>query len=266
MGLAGRPERVGEARLITLDDGSRPKVLMAEDSAAARYLTAALLTRMGCDVNAVEHGEEAVDRVRSSLFDLILLDIEMPVMDGFAAAREIRALGGNVGRTPILALSAFLADVRKRDDWTGAFDAMLAKPAGREQLRKAVLGLLHAQAIPAEPMRTEGRSEGLLDKDALETVRARIETAQWNLLADLAITEMREIAEALRVAEDRERIRRDTHKLKGIASTFAATRLAALAAGLETVAPDIPTGEMRKRIAGVAACVEETAAAMGMAA
>jgi len=266
MGSAERSERVPGSGLITLEDGSRPKVLMAEDSAAARYLTAALLTRMGCDVNAVEHGEEAVDLVRSSLFDLILLDIEMPVMDGFVAAREIRALGGDIGRTPILALSAFLADVRKRDDWTGAFDAMLAKPAGREQLRKAVLGLLHAQAVPAEPARAAVDPAGLLDKDALETVRARIERAQWDVLVDLAITEMREITEAMGLADDRDRIRRDTHKLKGIASTFAATRLAALAAGLETVAPDIPTGEMRKRIAGVAACLEETATAMGLAA
>jgi CheY-like chemotaxis protein len=264
MGSAERSELV--SGLITLGDGSRPKVLMAEDSAAARYLTAALLTRMGCDVDAVEHGEEALDMVRASLFDLILLDIEMPVMDGVAAAREIRALGGDTGRTPILALSAFLADVGKREDWRGAFDAMLAKPAGREQLRKAVLSLLRCQTPPAQPARPSNDPAAVLDREALETVRARIEGTQWNILVDLAIAEMRDVAQAMRTAPGRDDVRHGSHKLKGIASTFAATRLATLAAGLETAVCDLPATEMTRRIAGVADCVEETAAAMSAAA
>ena len=74
-------------------DGSRPRILFAEDSDTVRLVTAALLRRMGCDVDAVEHGEEAVLRARRHNYDLVLLDIEMPVMDGMIAARAIRALG-----------------------------------------------------------------------------------------------------------------------------------------------------------------------------
>ncbi|MGE0211499.1 MAG: response regulator [Parvibaculaceae bacterium] len=239
---------------------------MAEDSAAARYLTAALLTRMGCDVDAVEHGEEAVGLVRTATFDLILLDIEMPVMDGFAAAREIRAMEREIGRTPILALSAFLADIRRRDHWEDAFDAMLAKPAGREQLRKAVLSLLHAQTPPAEPLPKSLDPAALLDKARLETLRTRIGREQWIILMDMAVGEMRDLAQAMRAARDRDDIRRSTHKLKGIASTFAATKLSSLANDLETSAADLPAAEVVKRIGRVADCVEETAAAMRAAA
>ena len=91
-------------------DGSRPRILFAEDSDTVRLITAALLRRMGCDVDAVEHGEEALDLASRQAYDLVLLDIEMPVMDGMIAAREIRALGGGAARTPLMALSAYLAD------------------------------------------------------------------------------------------------------------------------------------------------------------
>lgn len=123
-------------------DGSRPRILFAEDSDTARLLTAALLRRMGCEVDAVEHGEEALAFARSHSYDLVLLDIEMPVMDGVAAAREIRALGGRAARTPLMAFSAFLADTHRCGDWKTCFDLALPKPAGRSQLHQAIGSIL----------------------------------------------------------------------------------------------------------------------------
>ena len=90
-------------------DGARPRLLIAEDFESARILTAALLRRMGCDVDTAEHGEEALAQARHARYDIILLDIEMPVMDGVCAAREIRLLEGDAAKTPLMALSAFLA-------------------------------------------------------------------------------------------------------------------------------------------------------------
>ncbi len=84
-------------------NGSRPRILFAEDSETVRQVTAALLRRMGCDVDAVEHGEEALFHARQQAYDLVLLDINMPVMDGMIAAREIRALGGGAARTVVVA-------------------------------------------------------------------------------------------------------------------------------------------------------------------
>jgi PleD family two-component response regulator len=72
-------------------DGQKRRVLYAEDQASARIVTTALLERMGFDVEAVEDGELAFEKAMHTAYDIILLDIEMPVMDGVTAARNIRA-------------------------------------------------------------------------------------------------------------------------------------------------------------------------------
>ena len=64
-------------------------MLLAEDSGAARILTAALLSRMGCTVDAVEHGEDAVLCARTKDYDIIVLDIEMPGANGFDILQTI---------------------------------------------------------------------------------------------------------------------------------------------------------------------------------
>src|SRR4029079_17075767 len=68
----------------------RPRILLAEDCTASRLLTAALLRGLGCDIAAVGDGGGAVQRASWSRYDLILLDIDMPVIDGIRAARIIR--------------------------------------------------------------------------------------------------------------------------------------------------------------------------------
>lgn len=136
------PSRPGEALRLKCADGSRPRLLLAEDFESARILAAALLRRMGCDVDTAEHGEEALARARAARYDIILLDIEMPVMDGVSAAREIRSLSGDAGKTPLMALSAFLADTRRSRHWRDSFDLALAKPAGGVELQQAIQSLL----------------------------------------------------------------------------------------------------------------------------
>jgi CheY-like chemotaxis protein len=101
---------------------------------------------MGCDVDAVEHGEDACEQAQRQPYDVIVLDIEMPVMDGVAAARVIRAQGGASASTPIMALSAFLADTAKVCSLRDAFDLTLAKPAGREELFRAFARILQTPA------------------------------------------------------------------------------------------------------------------------
>jgi CheY-like chemotaxis protein len=67
----------------------------------------------------------------------------MPVMDGISAAHEIRALGGKISRTPILALSAFLADTLSNSCSIAPFDATLAKPANGNELQTAIQKVLY---------------------------------------------------------------------------------------------------------------------------
>ena len=122
--------------------GGRPRLLLAEDCDPVRIVTAAMLKAMGCDVEAVVHGEQAVKCAAEAEFDVIVLDIEMPIMDGITAARSIRSMGGHIAATPLMALSAFLADSVRNGEWQDTFDIALPKPANRNELHEAVQAAL----------------------------------------------------------------------------------------------------------------------------
>jgi CheY-like chemotaxis protein/HPt (histidine-containing phosphotransfer) domain-containing protein len=233
----------GNMRQIRARNGSPPRVLLAEDSLAARILTAALLRRMGCDVDEAEHGEEALHAAIACDYDVIILDIEMPVMDGLAAAAAIRDLGGDKGSTPLVALSAFLADSAQSRHWLSLFDLTHAKPASREGLRRAVEAMLElnkrdsesAPAMAAAPAMVIA-PDSLIDRAAIEQMQHQFPADDWQMLMDSAVGEMLDSFEAITRAlalADTATILSHSHRVKGLARTFAAPRLASTAELLE---------------------------------
>ena len=147
MSAAAALANTGNAMSFRRADGQKRRVLYAEDQATARIVTTALLERMGFDVEAVEDGELAFEKAKLNSYDVILLDIEMPVMDGVTAARNIRAKAGPCRETPILAMSAFLADSTEHCIWRDAFDSALPKPANSNELQMAMQKLLSAKTV-----------------------------------------------------------------------------------------------------------------------
>ena len=110
------------------------RVLLVDDHPMNRELGSALLILAGCQVETAQDGIEAVEAATRGGFDLILMDIHMPRMDGLAAARAIRALPGQAGQTPIIALSAdVLPHQVERCRQAGMVDH-LAKPLQRQKL------------------------------------------------------------------------------------------------------------------------------------
>lgn len=202
-------------------DGTRPRVLYAEDSTASRIVTTAMLKRMGLEVDAVEDGELALRQAEKSFYDVILLDIEMPVMDGVTAARGIRALGGKTSKTPILALSAFLADSTEFSHWRDAFDHAVPKPADSIELHRAIRGVLKSPSPAAAPIIVEPAKPGSI----LNGLRATLPKGTWIKLMTLAATESIHYANAAAAAfeaGDAETTRRCAHALRGLASNFEA--------------------------------------------
>jgi signal transduction histidine kinase/CheY-like chemotaxis protein len=128
----------------------RLRVLVAEDNEVNQFLMGALLTKQGHDFDMVVNGVEAVEAVRRQAYDVVLMDMQMPDMDGVTAAREIRALGGRYASLPIVAVTAnAMADDRERCRAAG-MDDHVAKPidanALAAALRRAADGRPRAEA------------------------------------------------------------------------------------------------------------------------
>jgi two-component system, sensor histidine kinase len=113
-------------------------VLVADDHPANRFLAGKLLEMFGCSHDAVENGAEAVEAVRTRAYDLVLMDIKMPVMDGVAATRAIRGLDGAQAGLPVLALTAN-ADERDAVAYLAAgMDGVVQKPIQPDILLDAI--------------------------------------------------------------------------------------------------------------------------------
>lgn len=119
----------------------RGKILVADDNAINRRVTARLLETLGYDYDAVTDGQQAVDAFQNDTYDAILLDCQMPKMDGAEAARRIRELEGHepAGRhIPILAISAGTAEHDAARARAAGMDDFIAKPIGADQLQKVL--------------------------------------------------------------------------------------------------------------------------------
>lgn len=138
-GAAAGPQASGANRPgPSGDPGRRLRVLVADDNAINQTVVEAILVDAGHDVAIVANGEDAVKAVQAEPFDLVLMDIQMPIMDGTTAARMIRGLDGAVRRIPIVALTAN-AMPGDRDDYLAmGMTGYLSKPFTPEQLREAV--------------------------------------------------------------------------------------------------------------------------------
>jgi CheY-like chemotaxis protein len=110
------------------------RVLLAEDNPINALLARTLLTREGCMVSLAQDGEEAVAIAASGAYDLILLDIRMPRVDGLEAAERIRAGAGPSSRAPIVALTADAGDEERARAFKVGMDDFLTKPIDANRL------------------------------------------------------------------------------------------------------------------------------------
>lgn len=128
-------ESTTSARRRAAPGPSRPVILVVDDDPINRRVAAQMLAMMGCDACQAANGAAAIEVCRTRSIDLVLMDVAMPVMDGYEASRHIRAgerLHGR--RMPILGLSAHTGDEDRRDGLAAGMDEYLAKPINSRQL------------------------------------------------------------------------------------------------------------------------------------
>ncbi len=109
-------------------------VLVAEDNAINRRVAGRLLEKLGCTVAFASDGQQALEAVQTETFDLVLMDCQMPTLDGFEATRRIRALGGAYHHLPILALTAGALEGDREACLEAGMDDYVSKPITAEAL------------------------------------------------------------------------------------------------------------------------------------
>jgi PAS domain S-box-containing protein len=130
-----------------LFDGLR--VLLVEDNATNRLIASRMLEAMGARVESAEDGASGVEAAQRG-FDLILMDIQMPGMDGVEATRRIRAQDGEVGRTPILAMTANAMAHQQAGYLAAGMNGAIAKPLSPTALIQTIAIALERHAAPAQ--------------------------------------------------------------------------------------------------------------------
>ncbi len=140
---ASPADRAGAVSLAANDvfEEMRPlRILLVDDSRDNRLLVGAYFKKTPYLLDEVENGAAAVEKFRTGIYDLVLMDIQMPVMDGYSATRTIRAIEKETGRhrVPIIALTASALDEALKKAHDAGCDAHVAKPVKKSTLLTAV--------------------------------------------------------------------------------------------------------------------------------
>ena len=159
------PMTVAEARqepaeapaAVAREARSTVRILAAEDNKTNQLVLGALLAQADVDVMFVDNGAEAVAAVREQHFDLILMDVQMPVMDGITASGVIRAMDGPRGRTPIIAVTADAMPEQVSLCMSAGIDAHVSKPLRPDNLFSVIDEVLsRVRQVPAVDMAKAG--------------------------------------------------------------------------------------------------------------
>jgi len=150
------PQADSGARVIGLSEGQNyPRILVAEDHPDNQQVVEQILTRIGCQVRIAANGQIAVELFQTWHPQLILMDIRMPVMNGYEATRIIRSLPGG-DKTPVVALTASVFEEERSKALAAGCNDLVRKPIEENQLFEIIRRLLglryeYAESVPAAP-------------------------------------------------------------------------------------------------------------------
>ena len=138
MDVSGEITRERDSHVEALDRLYGARILLAEDNVVNQQVVQALLSGFGCQIDVAENGQEAVDLWSAHTYDLIMMDMQMPEIDGLDATRQIRQLPDHHA-TPILAMTANVFAEDKARCLRAGMDDFLTKPAKPDVLYATLL-------------------------------------------------------------------------------------------------------------------------------
>jgi two-component system, sensor histidine kinase and response regulator len=237
------PAQVEAAPALRGDNGgTRPSILVAEDNAVNQKVAAVNLEQRGYRVYLANDGREALDVLARTPCAAVLMDCQMPEMDGYEATAEIRRREGNARHTPVIAMTAHSMKGDREKCLAAGMDDYLSKPLRSEAL-DGVLARWVPEAVAgaaADGGLNGATGEDVLDRAIIGELRSHHGRAALTELMQLFTTDSRallaKIGDAVR-GKDASTLAEAAHSLKGSAGTFGAVRVAELCAELETLDP-----------------------------
>ncbi len=250
--LAGTPSAAGGVDLVTrhsiAESRHMLRILLAEDNVVNQQVATAMLLKRGHHVDVVANGREAVDAVATERYDLVLMDIQMPEMDGFEATARIRALPQG-GTLPIIALTAHALSGERERCLERGMTGYLAKPFKAHELFAVVEGRgpdgVEPGPTASPPVDVEAFRRTMEEAGAAEAVDGILATFVQTLPQRLdALT-------AATGGDSAEPIQRAAHAFKSAAATIGARALATLLEQIEAAARDGDVAGARDKLESV---------------
>ncbi|MGH7183389.1 MAG: response regulator, partial [Nitrospiraceae bacterium] len=270
--VLGLPELVGQGtvplvttptpQLITrhtlAETGPSLRILVAEDNLINQKLTVRMLEKLGLQSDVVENGQEALTALARGSYALVLMDCQMPLVDGFEATRLIRqretALQESTAvdspetyHIPIVAVTANAMRGDRERCLAAGMDDYLTKPLRKEDLKRALdrwlpasiqSNVYHAREAEANAEGQDGRSLPIIFDDAAMVRNIGADTALMDELVDLFLRRYQTMLEGIRAAladGDRQAVEQAAHLLKGTASNLCASEVVSSAGQLEAL-------------------------------
>jgi len=222
--------------------GAGLHVLLVEDNKINRTFALALLAKAGHRVDVAENGLQAVDAVSKADYDVVLMDIQMPEMDGIQATKRIRAMAPPKGAVPIVALTAHALAGQREEYLAAGMDDYLSKPVNPA----ALLGKLaefsgkdgappHTQpaAETPAPALSEVLEKAGIESAALETLDSVMTAEESREFVEAFRTELETRMSRMVTAETPASLAADAHALIGTAGNVGAMKVSELASAVE---------------------------------
>ena len=250
-------ERVGEnVRAISAGERERKvsrvrKALLVEDNAVNQEVAQAMLQYLGVETVSAWSGEEALEKLTSERFDAVLMDCQMPKLDGYASTARFREweVANQRARTPIIALTANALSGDAEKCYAAGMDRYLSKPFTIEQLHQVLDSCASDQASPSQDeavnevgIAAERAVDAVLDQRVLDRIRALNRPGRPNLLlkvlglyssSSIALTDA---LSAAALSQDAEAMRQAAHALKSASANVGANVFAEVCKEVELAA------------------------------
>ena len=239
--------------LAAMESPTKARILVAEDNVVNQKVTVLTLEKLGYRADVVPNGREAVEALGRQPYSVVLMDCQMPEMDGFEATAEIRRREGDVQHTPIIAMTANAMEGDRERCLEAGMDNYLSKPVRAQALRQAVERAVGSDTTPTHGARITNSARDIFFEQGpdLGTAPARVvdeemllsrvdgNRGQLKVLADAFVMSNPASLAEMQAALDRQdanALERSAHSLKGSVAVLAADAAYDTAAKLETLA------------------------------